>query len=160
MTTVVHGHHGRVGRDGDGTIGPHDEGCGCGGSSDHTPITILYVGVLLSWCAPDYMLWWPSLDRNDGNILRLAMHLGSSRNLLLRHHDMIGWYSMLNMLLGIMILGISVGAWSGGIDVINSLLLGDSVVDLLLSPIILSMIRLRRSLGLMMVVNLLLRIVV
>ena len=73
---------------------------------------------------------------------------------------MIGWHSMLNMLLGIMILGISVGAWSGGIDVINSLLLGDSVVDLLLSPIILSMIRLRRSLGLMMVVNLLLRIVV
>lgn len=56
---------------------------------------------------------------------------------------MIGWHSMLNMLLGIMILGISVGAWSRGIDVINSLLLGDSVVDLLLSPIILSMIRLR-----------------
>ena len=80
--------------------------------------------------------------------------------MLLRHHDMIGWHSMLNMLLGIMILGISVGAWSRGIDVINSLLLGDSVVDLLLSPIILSMIRLQRSLGLMMVVNLLLRIVV
>ena len=145
MTTVVHGHHGRVGRDGDGTIGPHDKGCGCGGSSDHTAITILYVCVLLSWCAPDHMLWWPSLDRNDGNVLRLAMHLGSSSNLLLRHHDMIGWHSMLNMLLGIMILGVSVGACRGGIDVINSLL-GNSVVDLLL--------------WLMMVVNLLLRIVV
>lgn len=172
-------------RHGNGAIWTHDKGCCWSspaaatardqvrwGGYGHSTIAVLNVCIrglaaMMYRCSPTNRVSRYGLDRNDGDVLRLAVHLcGVARNLLMmRRKNVICWHRTELLLLGRLIVEAK-GSPSGRIDVINCLLLAcihlkDSTlhqvhVAWMLRPVFWRMMSLRRRLLLMVVIYLLL----